>query len=125
MIRGVRGATTINNNVHEEIVDETERLLREMVKKNNIKPKEVASVLISVTEDITAAFPAQALRRLDGWTHVPVMCMREIPVPNSLPKCIRIMMHVNTKIAQENIIHVYLEKAVCLRPDLTKKNTFN
>lgn len=121
MIRGIRGATTIIENSESEIVSKTEQLLREMILNNHVEPTSVASVFISVTEDITATFPAKAMRRIEGWTHVPVMCMREIPVPQSLPKCIRVMMHVNTSVAQENITHIYLGDAVCLRPDLVKK----
>lgn len=118
MIRGVRGAITIEENVEAEIVDATERLMRELVAENEIVAEDVASIFISVTEDIDAVFPARALRRLDGWKHVPVMCMREIPVTNSLKKCIRVMAHVNTTRSQADIKHIYLEKAVVLRPDL-------
>lgn len=122
MIRGIRGAITVDTNKEEEILDATERLLREMVKQNDIHADDVASVFVSATEDITAAFPAKALRRLDGWTYVPVMCMRELSIENSLERCIRVMMHVNTNKSQQEIQHIYLEKAVVLRPDLTKKN---
>jgi chorismate mutase len=118
VVRGVRGATTVSRNDAEEITSATERLLREMIKANNIEPSDVASVLISATEDLTAGFPAAALRRIEGWNYVPVMCMREIPVPDSLPKCIRIMMMINTTKDQKGIKHIYLEKAVSLRPDL-------
>jgi chorismate mutase len=118
MVRGVRGATTVSRNDAEEITSATERLLREMIKANDIQPSDVASVFISATEDLTAGFPAAALRRIEGWNYVPVMCMREIPVPESLPKCIRIMMMINTTKEQKGIKHIYLEKAVSLRPDL-------
>jgi chorismate mutase len=123
MIRGIRGATTVEENGGQAIVQETELLLREMIKANEVKAEDVASVLISVTEDLTAAFPAAALRNIEGWTYVPVMCMREIPVPNSLPYCIRVMMTVNTTKSQEEICHIYLKNAAQLRPDLslTKK----
>jgi chorismate mutase len=123
MIRGIRGAITVERNEAEEIVDATETLLKEMIRANDVTASDVSFVLISVTEDITAAFPAQALRRIEGWTYVPVMCMREIPVPNSLPRCIRVMMTVETTKKQEEISHVYLRDAVTLRPDLslTKK----
>jgi chorismate mutase len=59
------------------------------------------------------------LRNLEGWTYVPVMCMQELPVQNSLKMCVRIMMHVNTTQSQEEIIHVYLKGAKVLRPDLS------
>ncbi|MEH7355283.1 chorismate mutase [Neobacillus drentensis] len=118
MIRGVRGATTVNENTEEAIVSATEELLAKLIEVNHIQPDSVASVLISTTEDINAAFPAKALRNFAEWTYVPVMCMREIPVPNALKMCIRIMMHVDTEIAQEKIVHVYLKEAKVLRPDL-------
>jgi chorismate mutase len=123
MIRGIRGAITVERDEANEIVDATETLLREMIRANDVAASDVSFVLISVTDDITAAFPAQALRRLEGWTYVPVMCMREIPVPNSLPRCIRVMMTVHTTKKQEEISHVYLRDAMILRPDLslTKK----
>lgn len=118
MIRGVRGAITIQSDTEAEIVSASEKLLRQLIKENDILPQNVASVIISVTEDLTAAFPAKALRRIEGWTYVPVMCTREIPVPESLPKCIRMMLHIDTDLSQEEIRHVYLEGAVGLRPDL-------
>ncbi|ANB59975.1 chorismate mutase [Anoxybacteroides amylolyticum] len=127
MIRGIRGATTVSDNEADEIVSATEELLREMIRQNGIEADDVASVLISVTEDLTAAFPAQAIRRIEGWTYVPVMCMREIPVPGALPRCIRVMMTVETNRAQRDVDHVYLRDAVQLRPDLslTKKENGN
>lgn len=120
MIRGMRGAITVSADTEVEIVSAAEELFLEMIKVNSIKPDEVASVFISLTEDLCAAFPAKALRKLPGWTYVPVMCMREVPVPNSLERCIRVMMHVNTDLPQEEITHIYLRDAVVLRPDLKK-----
>ena len=121
MIRGIRGATTVNVNTSEEMISKTKILVEDMVESNNVQPEDVAQVLISVTSDLNAGFPAKALRLLDGWTYVPVMCMKEIEVPNSLEKCIRIMMTVNTEIAQQDVHHVYHNEAVKLRPDLTNK----
>ncbi|MED4204212.1 chorismate mutase [Neobacillus mesonae] len=118
MIRGIRGATTVSRNSAEEILTVTEELVAKIIELNKIDPDSVASVFISTTEDITAVFPARVLRNFPGWTYVPVMCMREIPVPNSLTNCIRVMLHVNTDIAQQEINHVYLNGAKVLRPDL-------
>lgn len=118
MIRGVRGAITVEEDNEQEILNATERLLREMIKQNEIEPEMVASVFISATEDIISAFPAKALRKIEGWTYVPVMCMREIPVVSSLKNCIRIMLHLNTNKTQKEIKHVYLNNAIVLRPDL-------
>lgn len=123
VIRGIRGAITVIEDRESEIIEATEILLRKMIEQNKIEANTVASVFISVTEDITSAFPAKAIRLMDGWTFVPVMCMREIPVPNALAKCIRIMMHVNTTIPQEEISHIYLGNAISLRPDLKVENT--
>jgi len=116
--RGVRGAITINENTESEILQATDRLLRKMIQENEIMPEQVASVFISVTDDITNAFPAKAMRTIEGWSYVPVMCMKEITVDSALQKCIRIMMHINTAKSQQEINHIYLEEAVSLRPDL-------
>lgn len=123
MIRGVRGATTVEDNNAEVIAQETEGLLRQMIDKNNIAPEQVAHVWFTVTEDIDAAFPAKAARQFTGWEYVPVMCAREIPVPGSLEKCIRIMLTADTKRSQQEVHHVYLNKAVVLRPDLELTDT--
>ncbi|WP_026584604.1 chorismate mutase [Bacillus sp. J33] len=123
MIRGVRGAVTVKENNETEIIEATRMLIRQMIQENNIEAEAVASVFISVTEELTAAFPAKAMRSLEGWTYVPVMCMREIPVEGSLPKCIRVMMHVNSDSPQHNISHIYLRDAVRLRPDLNASST--
>lgn len=118
MIRGVRGATTVTSNTEEAIISAAGELLAKIIEVNHIQPDSVASVFISTTEDINAAFPAKALRKFADWTYVPVMCMREISVPNSLKMCIRFMIHVNTSLSQEEIKHVYLNEAIVLRPDL-------
>ncbi|ADC51139.1 MULTISPECIES: chorismate mutase [Alkalihalophilus] len=122
MIRGIRGATTVVRDEEEEILDVTEELLHEMIAQNSFQAEDVAQVLITVTEDLSAAFPAKALRRFSDWTYVPVVCAREIPVPGSLEKCIRLLVTVNTSLAQDKINHVYLREATKLRPDLANGN---
>ncbi|MEI5907193.1 chorismate mutase [Bacillus spongiae] len=121
MIRGVRGATTVEYDKELEIIEETTSLLTKMIEANQIQADDVASVFISVTEDLTSTFPAKALRNFTGWNLVPVMCMQEIPVPNSLEKCIRIMIHVNVdrELPQKDIVHIYSRNAKKLRPDLS------
>ncbi|MFL6558499.1 MAG: chorismate mutase [Bacillus sp. (in: firmicutes)] len=118
MIRGVRGAITVDQNTEEVIISATEELFARLIEENHFQPDQVGSIFISTTEDVNATFPAKALRKFEGWTYVPVMCMQEIPVPNSLKMCVRVMMHVNTTKPQEEIIHVYLKGATVLRPDL-------
>ncbi len=118
MIRGIRGAITVSADQPAEILKETRHLIMEMVKENNIDPDNVASVIISTTTDISSAFPAKAVRTIENWTYVPVMCTHEMDVPGGLPLCIRVMMHVNTSVAQKEIQHIYLNEAKKLRPDL-------
>lgn len=118
MVRGIRGATTIVTNTEQEITQASLELVRELINKNKIEPEQVAHVLFTVTPDVSAAFPAKVLREISGWSFVPVVCAQEIPVPGSLPLCIRVLMTVNTDESQENISHVYLKDAVKLRPDL-------
>lgn len=124
-IRGVRGATTVEVDQAEMIIEATEELVKEMVRMNKIEPEKISSVWMTMTEDLVSTFPAKALRRLEGWRYVPVMCSREIPVPDSLPMCIRVMIHLQTVLNQQEVQHVFLERAVQLRPDLslTSKKT--
>lgn len=117
-MRGFRGATTVSENNEAEILTETEKLVKQIVQLNNIEPEHISHVFFSVTDDINATFPAKASRQLPGWKHVPVMCMREIDVPNSLPKCIRVMLIAETNLKQTEVEHVFLNEAVKLRPDL-------
>ncbi|WP_066640023.1 chorismate mutase [Desulfolucanica intricata] len=116
-VRGIRGAITVNNNTVIEIAEATQELLQVMVKQNEVKPEDIASVIFTVTSDLNAGFPAAAARQM-GWYHVPMMGAVETNVPGSLEKCIRILMHINTSKSQTQIKHVYLRKAVQLRRDI-------
>jgi len=118
MIRGIRGATTISEDTALPILEETEKLVLTMARENDIHPEDVASVIVSTTTDISAAFPAKAVRSIPEWTFVPVMCTHEMDVPGSINLCIRVLMHVNTDKSQRDIKHVYLNEAMKLRPDL-------
>lgn len=118
--RGIRGATTVISNEEQEILRETVLLLREMVERNNIIAEDICSVWITMTTDLDATFPARAIREIEGWELVPLMCSTEIPVKGSLPKCIRLMVQVNTDKSQRDIRHVYLNEAQKLRPDLSE-----
>jgi chorismate mutase len=120
VIRGIRGATTVERDTEMEVISAVETLMAEIIQVNEIDPDMVASVFFSATEEIRSVFPAKALRKFEGWTYVPVTCMKEIPVSNSLPFCIRVMIHVNTTKSQKEIQHVYQAGATVLRPDLNK-----
>ncbi|AMM93680.1 chorismate mutase [Peribacillus simplex] len=121
MIRGIRGATTVEKDSEMEVIAAVEKLMAEIIQVNEIDPDMVASVFFSATDEIRSVFPAKALRKFEGWTYVPVTCMKEIPVSNSLPFCIRVMIHVNTAKSQKEIQHVYQAGATVLRPDLKQK----
>lgn len=120
LLRGIRGATTVAGNDAESILAGTEELLREIVRRNEIELDWIASALFTLTPDLTAVFPAAAARRL-GWTLVPLLNFTEIGVPGGLPRCIRVLIHVNTERTQGEIVHVYLHAARALRPDLKQK----
>ncbi|GMA55710.1 chorismate mutase [Alicyclobacillus sacchari] len=117
----MRGATTVKHNDREEIWRATKELMEEIVRLNDIDVDDVASVVLTMTSDLNAAFPALAVRQLPGWQWVPLMCAREIEVPGALPRSIRVLVHLNTDKAQDELIHVYLGEAVQLRPDLATK----
>ncbi|NKQ18297.1 chorismate mutase [Brevibacillus laterosporus] len=120
-VRGIRGATTVILNDKSEILEATAELLREMVQKNEIETDDIASVIITMTEDLDVVFPAQAAREFLNWEHVPLMCAKEIPVAGSLKNCIRVMLHINTDKSPHEIKHIFLREAVRLRPDLVKE----
>jgi len=117
--RGVRGATTVAENSREEILTATRQLVALMVRRNNIDRHDVASAIFTTTPDLDAEFPALAARQL-GWLDVPLLCGHEMAIPGSLPRCIRVLVHWNTELAQDAIHHVYVRDAVKLRPDLCK-----
>ncbi len=117
MIRGIRGATTVEHDDAEAIICATMELLEQMARENGIDPEEMASIFFSLTPDLSAAFPAEAARKL-GWKYVPVICMRELAVPNALPKAIRIIMMAETAVSQRAVRHIYLRRAESLRTDL-------
>ena len=120
LLRGIRGATTVAANDAESILAGTEELLREIVRENEIELEWIASALFTLTPDLTAVFPAAAARRI-GWTLVPLLNFTEIGVPGGMPRCIRVLIHVNTERTQSEIVHVYLHEARALRPDLKRK----
>ena len=112
--RGVRGATTVEENRAAEIIQATGELLERMVEANRIASEDIASAIFTTTPDLDATFPAQAAREL-GWQDVALLCTHEMTVPGSLDKCIRILLHWNTEKQAKEIVHVYLQEAESLR----------
>ena len=118
-MRGIRGAITVDADDSQAIVTATKRLLQQMQQANGVELDDIASVLFSLTPDLRAAFPALGAREM-GWVNVPMLHFSEIDIPGSLARVIRVLLHVNTSLAQHEIEHVYLEGAVVLRPDLAR-----
>lgn len=117
-LRGVRGATTVERDDAEEILSATRELLEEMLAANGIDDFGIiASIFFTTTPDLSSTFPAEGARAL-GMTMVPLLCFQEIPVAGRLQRCIRVMMQINTRMAQDEVKHVYLRQARSLRPDL-------
>jgi chorismate mutase len=114
--RGIRGATTVKENTAEAILAATRELLALIVEANDLKVEDVASAIFTTTPDLTAAFPAKAAREM-GWRDVALLDAQEIPVPGSLERCIRVLIHWNTERSAAEIRHVYLRGAQTLRPD--------
>lgn len=117
-VRGLRGATTVGQDEEHAVLAATARLVQEMVQANDIPVEDIVSVLISTTTDIQSAFPAKAVRTIDEWKYVPVMCTHEMDVPGAMPLCIRVLMQVNCSLTQQEVVHIYQNEAIKLRPDL-------
>src|SRR5512146_1393082 len=116
-MRGLRGATQISANTVPAIEEAVVELCREIEARNDLAPKDIVWAIFTVTYDIDADFPARAARAA-GWTQVPMICSREIPVPGSMPLVIRVLLHVDSDGPRS---HVYLRGAQALRPDLHVK----
>jgi chorismate mutase len=114
--RGVRGATTVERDTAEDILEATREMLLELIQRNEIEPDNVASAIFTTTPDLHAEFPAVAARQL-GWRDVALLCGHEMTRPGALGRCIRVLIHLNTTRTAQEIEHVYLRDAIALRPD--------
>jgi chorismate mutase len=115
-VQGIRGATTVSRNDAAEILEATDELLRTLIDANDLEPDDIVSGLFTVTRDLDAAFPARAAEDF-GWNIVALLHATEIPVPGSLPRCIRLLVHAYTSRTRAEIKHCYLRGATVLRPD--------
>mgnify|MGYP001467055822 FL=1 len=112
--RGIRGATTTQANNDTAIYAATRELLAQLIDANQIDQENVAAAYFTVTTDLDAAYPAAAARQL-GWNSTALMCSTEIPVPGSLPRCIRVMVLYNTEKSQVEMVNIYLNGTDVLR----------
>ena len=117
-VRGIRGATTVDADEAGQVLSAPGELLEAILSVNQLEDfDEVVSAIFTTTSDLSSTFPAEAAREL-GMHQVPLLCASEIPVPGSMPRCIRVLLHVNTTKPQSEIVHVYLRDAQRLRPDV-------
>jgi chorismate mutase len=116
-VRAVRGATTVDADTPEAIRERVVVLLEQVLKQNGLSEDDIISILFTATEDIVSTFPATAARSM-GLGAVPLICARELSIVGSVPRCIRVMLHVETERPRSDIHHVYLEGAKGLRDDL-------
>jgi chorismate mutase len=114
--RGIRGATTADENTRESILDATREMLQRLIDENDIREEDIASAIFSTTPDLNAEFPAVAARQL-GWLDTALFCTHEMAVPGSLERCIRVLIHWNTTRRANEIRHVYIRGAQNLRPE--------
>lgn len=116
-VRAVRGATTVVADEPARIREAVTELLEAILNDNDIVPADVVSAVFTATPDLVSEFPAHAAR-LYGWTDIPLLCAQELPVTGALPRCIRVLLHAETRRQRSEMRHVYLRDAVLLRADL-------
>src|SRR3990170_7820728 len=116
-MRGIRGATQLAANTVDAMEEGVAELCRAISQANQINQEEIAWAIFTVTADLNADFPARAARTKGGWSRVPMICSQEIPVPGSLPRVVRVLVHVDSGTPRD-AKHVYLRGASVLRPDL-------
>ena len=116
-VRAIRGATTVEQDTRDEVIARTKELVEAVVERNGLAPDDLISILFTATDDIRSAFPAEAAREA-GFTHVPLMCARELDIVDGIERCIRVMVHVATGTDPAALRHPYLHGARQLRTDL-------
>jgi chorismate mutase len=115
-LRAIRGAITVTADTPDDVVSATRLVLEDMIGRNGLSPDDMVSLIFTATADVTSQFPAVAAREM-GLTGVPLLCATEIPVPGSLPLCVRVMLHAYMPV-DAPVSHSYLREAVRLRDDL-------
>ncbi len=120
IIRGIRGAITVDNNTEEDILAAAEDLFKKVIEFNSISDDEIVSIVFTATDDLDQAYPARAVREM-GYNRVPLMCYQEMRVVSSLERCLRVIVYINRDCSLTEIKHVYLREAKLLRPDLVQE----
>jgi chorismate mutase len=118
-VRAIRGATQVEADDREQVLEATRELVQTVMDRNDLDAEDLVSILFTATPDLVSEFPALAAREL-GLGDVPLMCATEIAVPHALPRVLRLMAHVETAKPRADIQHVYLRGAVALRRDIAQ-----
>ena len=116
-VLALRGAITLERDDRDHLLERVERLLTEMIERNSLSSEDLISILFTATPDIHSVFPAVAARQM-GLGDVPLICAQELSIDDSMPLCVRVLMHTNTELTRSELRHVYLEEARTLRDDL-------
>jgi chorismate mutase len=116
-LRALRGATTLDEDTKQQVIERTGALLRTMLERNGLRGEDLVSIVFTATKDIHSEFPAAGARRI-GLNDVPLLCARELDIEDAVDRCIRVLMHVYTPKPPTEMRHVYLEGARPLRTDL-------
>ena len=116
----IRGAITADNNTTKDISDATVELFSEILNANKISTDDIINIIFSMTKDLNAIYPAKALREKFSISDIPLFCTQEADIHNSLSKCIRVLITVNSDLSKSSVKHIYLKEAKNLRPDLIK-----
>ena len=116
-VLALRGAITLERDDRDHLLERVERLLTEMIERNSLSSDDLISILFTATPDIHSVFPAVAARQM-GLGDVPLICAQELSIVDSMPLCVRVLMHTNTELTRSELRHVYLEEARTLRDDL-------
>ncbi len=116
-MRAIRGATTVEQDSPTQVTERVQELLKEIMASNKLSEEDVISIVFTATSDIVSIFPATAARGI-GFGDVPLLCAAEIAVPGAMPRCIRVLLHVETALERRELHHVYLHDARSLRDDL-------
>ncbi len=118
-VRAVRGATQLEHDTREHMLDRVAELVRDVMSANALEVDDFISILFTATSDLHSEFPAYAARQL-GFSDVPLICARELEIEGSMPRVVRLMAHVETEMPRAEVTHVYLHGAAQLRRDLAR-----
>lgn len=118
-VRAVRGATQLDEDVREHMLERVEEMVRDVMASNGLEVDDFISIIFTATADLVSEFPAYAARQL-GFSDVPLLCARELEIERSMPRVVRMMAHVETDLPRADLTHVYLHGAAALRRDLSR-----